>query len=448
MFYNFFLEKIVLPLGDVLVGSSFMKELKNLRYQDTLLETELEELQKEKLSKLLSYAVNNSSYYAEFKDIYEENPVKFLKKFPILDKTTLRENTDRLLTKHKSDLVMQRSSGSSGVQTTVYFDKKEQSIQRAYQIRWWEWAGYKIGDRLLQTGMNPHRGFIKSIKDILFRTKYFKAFSYNESEVTDVLSWAKKHKKISLAGYSSSLYVLSQFANTKDMKLSFRTIIVWGDKLFNYYRKSLEDIFQAKIYETYAASEGFMIAAQKDLPYMYIMSLNVFVELLDDKGNEVKEGEIGHVVVTKLDGYAMPLIRYRIGDLAVRLPRNKYPSNKELPYPLLQKVIGRDTDLVKTRSGEIMVVHTFTGIFEHFPQIKQFCVIQKDLDGIVIKFISGESFTVEILRDIEKKIKDTLQEKTFYIRFEEVNHIPPTASGKPQVIQSFLEKSSLNGSTL
>jgi len=448
MLYNLFLEKMVLPFGDLLVGSSFMKELKKLRYQDTLTEKELKQLQKEKLSKLLFYAVNNSSYYTKFKDLYEEDPLKFLKTFPILDKETLRENTDEILTKSKSDLVMQRSSGSSGLQTTVYFDKKEQSMQRAYQIRWWEWAGYKIGDPLLQTGITPKRGRLKKIKDLLFKTYYLPAFTHSEESVLNALKWAFTKNNVVLAGYASSLHVLAEMAKKNKQKLHFKTAISWGDKLFEHYRKNIEEIFATQVYETYASSEGFMIAAQKDLPYMYIMSTDVYIEILDDNGNEVPDGEMGHLIVTKLNNFSMPLIRYRIGDLAIKLPLENYPKQREYAYPLLQKVIGRDTDLIKTRSGKYMIVHSFTGIIEHYPEIKQYTVLQNDLDGIVIQYIADKNFEIKILDKIEQKIRKSLQEDSFYIHFKEVDSITPTASGKPQIIQSFLEKNTLSEATV
>ncbi len=445
MLYNLFLEKIILPLGDILVGSSFMKELKNLRYQDTLTEEQLEQLQKEKLSKLLFYAVNNSTHYAKFKDMYEEDPVKFLKKFPILDKTTLRNNTDNLLTKNKSDLVVQRSSGSSGVQTTVYFDKKEQSIQRAYQIRWWEWAGYQIGDPILQTGITPKRGTLKKIKDLLFQTYYLPAFTHSEKNALAAFKWVSCKTNVVLAGYASSLYVLAEIAKKNKQKLHFKTAISWGDKLFDHYRKSIEKTFETQVYETYASSEGFMIAAQKDLPYMYIMSTDVYVEIVDDNGEEVPDGQLGHVIVTKLNNFSMPLIRYRIGDLAIKLHRKDYPKQRKYAYPLLQKVIGRDTDLIKTRSGKYMVVHSFTGIIEHYPEIKQYTVLQKELDGIVIQYIADKNFETKILDAIEHEIRKSLQEDDFYIYFEKVESIAPTVSGKPQIIQSLLRKSNFNG---
>ena len=440
MLYNLFLEKMILPLGDRLIGSSFIRELKRLRELDTLSEKALERLQREKLSTLLSHAVKNSPFYAELEAMYDEDPVKFLKKFPIMDKSTLRENSQRLLTKEKADLIEQRSSGSSGIQTTVYFDKREQSIQRAYQIRWWEWAGYRIGDPILQTGMTTKRGAVKKIKDILFRTYYLPAFTHSKENVAEAFEWASKKRDVVLAGYASSLYVLAEIAGKGRENLHFKTAVAWGDKLFDHYRNTIEEVFETKVYETYASSEGFMIAAQKDLPYMYIMNTDVYLEILDSEGNEVEDGEIGHVVVTKLNNFSMPLIRYKIGDLAIKLPRHKYPENREYNYPLLQKVIGRDTDLIKTRSGKYMVVHSFTGIIEHYPQIKQFMVVQKDLNGIVVHYIPDRNFDKSILKEIESEIRKHLGEDEFFIVFEEVTHIPPTPSGKPQIIQSHLKR--------
>ncbi len=193
------------------------------------------------------------------------------------------------------------------------------------------------------------------------------------------------------------------------------------------------------MHETYGSAEGLMMGEQKDLDYMYIMSPNVFVELLDDEGNEVPNGQMGNVIVTNLNAFAMPLIRYKIGDLAIKLPKEYYPLNKDLAFPLWQKVVGRDTDLVTTPSGKYMVVHSFTGIFEHIPQIRQFCVIQESPNGILVKYIKGEGFKQDILKTIEQKILSNLNE-AFIIQFHEVDHIPATKSGKPQLIISKLKK--------
>jgi phenylacetate-CoA ligase len=60
------------------------------------------------------------------------------------------------------------------------------------------------------------------------------------------------------------------------------------------------------------------------------------------------DGEFGYVVVTHLDAYEMPLIKYYLGDLAIKMPKDEYPPQKELDFPLFKKMIGRDTDMVVT----------------------------------------------------------------------------------------------------
>jgi len=438
--YNRFLEQVLLPLGDKVLGSSFMSELKKLRKQDLLGEKALENLQKEKLKRLLDHAHKHSKFYAQLNIASENDPIEMLKSFPILTKETLRKNIDEILTVPEEILIEQRSSGSSGLQTIVYFSKAEQSIQQAQQIRWWEWAGYRLGDPILQTGITPNRGVVKQIKDFLLRTYYLPAFSHTEASATKALRWAASKSNPVLAGYASSLFVLATLTEEKDKSVSFKTAISWGDKLFEHYKEKIEDIFDTKVFNTYASSEGFMIAGQKDLEHMYIMSQHVYLEIIDDDGNEVPDGTLGHVVVTNLNNYSMPMIRYRLGDLAVKLPREKYPKKREYQYPLLQMVIGRDTDLVKTRSGKYMVVHSFTGIFEHFPEIKQYTVIQHNLNGIEIDYVPSEKFFPKALEEIERKILHYLDEKSFSIDFKKVDSIPPTPSGKPQIIQSFLKE--------
>ena len=59
----------------------------------------------------------------------------------------------------------------------------------------------------------------------------------------------------------------------------------------------------------------------------------------------------------------------------------------------LQKIVGRDTDVVHTPGGKALIVHFFTGVFEHLPQIKQFRIIQKKVGEIEIEFIPSETFS-------------------------------------------------------
>jgi phenylacetate-CoA ligase len=437
-FKNFIFQKIILPLGDWVFSSTVIYNLKELRKISYYSEHKLLELQKIKLQKLLIYCIDSIPYYANLTYLLKNGEID-IKHFPILTKKLLCDNKNILLNKNELKLIKNVSSGSTGQQSIVYWSKEEQSINRATQILWWEWAGYKIGDPLLQTGITPQRGFIKSLKDNLLNTYYLQAFAHSKKNVLLALKWAQKQKNPVLAGYASSLYVIATYALEENIKVKFKASVSWGDKLFDHYKKKIFEAFGVNVYETYGSAEGLMMGGQKDLNNMYLMSSNVFIEILDDNGNEVQDGEIGHVVVTNLNAYAMPLIRYKIGDLAIKLPQKDYPSKTELKFPIWKKIIGRDTDLVITESGKYLVVHSFTGIFEHIPEIKQFCVIQDTKKGITILYIKGYNFYLGLLDIIKEKIIGYINEP-FEIEFKEVESILPTKSGKPQLIISNLNK--------
>lgn len=437
--YNFILNKIILPFSELAFGIPITVEIEKLDELTKLPSAEIEKYQLKKLENLLIHSVNDSKYYREKNILIDQNDIiGSLKRFPVLTKSLLKKNTDFILTAPKEKLLKNGSSGSTGEQTIVYWSKKEQTINRATQLLWWKWGGYSIGDRLIQTGITTNRKGLKKYKDFFFRTHYLQAFSHNSDDIKSFLNNLSPKNQYVLAGYASSLFVIAKIAKENNIHINITSAISWGDKLFDHYKKTIQSAFGCKTHETYGSAEGLMIASQKDLDYLYIMSTNVFVEILDDDGNEVEDGKLGNVVITNLNGYAMPLIRYKIGDLAIKLPREKYPDKRELGLPILQKIIGRDTDIVKTPKGNYMVVHSFTGIFEHIPEISQFCVVQNELSGIEILYIKGKNFDSIILEKIKGEIEKYIKEP-FKIEFTEVLKIQNTPSGKPQLIISRLK---------
>lgn len=439
MIYNFILERIILRIGGLILRNSFIKTLNILRTYEHKSEEQLKQLEKNKLYHLLKLATTKTSYYSKFRENENKNPHEWLKVFPVIGKDEINKQGLKMLTMPKKELLPQKSSGSSGIQTTTYWSKRDQDYVRATQILWWEWAGYRIGDPILQTGIGVKRSPLKKMKDLVFRTRYILAFNHEENEMLNALYWAQKQKNPVLAGYASSIYIIATIALKYNVKVKFKTAVAFGDKMFAHYKKAIKGAFDCNVYETYGSAEGVMLGGQKDLDYMYMMTPNTVIELLDDQGDPVKDGEMGHVVVTNLNSHAMPLIRYRIGDLAIKLPEKEYPPKRELSLPLFKKVIGRDTDIVKTPKGKTLIVHSFTGVFEYISEVKQFAVVQDVISVITIKYIPNDNFRPEILNQIRNKIIDLIKED-LTIKFEEVKFIPPTPSGKPQIIISNLKK--------
>jgi phenylacetate-CoA ligase len=437
--YSRLLQSLILPLGDLLFHGNYSKKLKSVRQVLQASEKEILEFQEKSLEHILEHALKASPHYANLGiDKGNHSASNLLKQFPLLSKEELKHRENKILTMPFDSLVRNATSGSSGLQTRVYVSKEEQSTYRAIQTVWWEWAGFVIGQPMLQTGLAKTRTFEKRLKDFFFRTWYLYAFGLNRENTQEAIEWTKKTKAF-VGGYASSLFVLSDLI---DEPIQAKAAISWGDKLFDHYKDKISEKLSCEIYETYGTGEGLMIAAQHDLNYMYLMSPYVYLELLDDDGNPVEDGEIGHVVVTSLIHKAMPLIRYRLGDLAIRLPKSAYPEKRRFALPLLQKVIGRETDIVKTPRGKKLIVHSFTGILEYYDEIKQFCVLQSRIEGIRIQYIPDRGFDPSILDKIRAELLKLIDEE-FEIEFEKVEEITATASGKPQIVISKLPRARL-----
>ena len=105
------------------------------------------------------------------------------------------------------------------------------------------------------------------------------------------------------------------------------------------------------------------------------------------------------------------------------LPKEKYPPNRKFNFPLIEKVIGRNTDVVILPDNRKLIVHSFTGIFEYIPEIKQFKIIQKNRKGITVQYVLDESFTKEVLTIVKVKLQKIIMNDDFKILFEEVSII-------------------------
>ena len=284
--YRNIIENIVIPIGDVFNRTSYMRQLKYWRKVDTYTSPQLENLQKENLKEVLAHAVNTVPFYKNI-DLKGVDPYRWLNNFPVVTKNHLREQNSELISSnvHKDSLIKYSSSGSSGIQSTVYMSKAEQSIIRGILTHWWEWSGYGIGSPIVQTGMTLNRSAAKSLKDFFFRTYYLNAFSLSEYQLQKVCRTLESTKSYFLAGYASSLHVIAAYALEHKYNIGLKAVISLGDKLFDHYRSTIEEAFNCKVYDTYGSNEGLMIAAQKDLDYLYILSPHVYLEIVDDNNN-------------------------------------------------------------------------------------------------------------------------------------------------------------------
>jgi phenylacetate-CoA ligase len=265
------------------------------------------------------------------------------------------------------------------------------------------------------------------------------AYNISYENAVSNLQNAKSNNTEFFGGYASSLNVYAEIALKAGIEMKFKGVLSWGDKLFDQYKSNIQKAFgNPLITEHYGTTEGFVISGTCEFGNHHQLSPQTYLELLDKDGNEVKPGELGYVVVTRLDAYSFPLIRYYLGDLAIKEDESlKCKCGRH--FPLLKKIVGRDTDVIQTHSGKFLIVHFFTGIFEHFPQVKQFRVIQKEIGEILVEYIPADNFSDGVLELIANKMYERANEK-FPVQWQQVNIISSTASGKPQLVQNLVTK--------
>lgn len=433
--YSALLKHILLPLGSLFFSGNYTKQLKSWKAYDQLSSEALEDLQEKRSREIFTYATQHVPYY---RNLQLSGNAK-LKDLPILTKEILRAEANQLVSDEfdSESLDIHRSSGSSGVQSFTKMTKAHTFYLRALQTHWWSWGGYEPGKTLLQAGMTIERGFTKKIKDILFRVHYMNAFHLTAAAISKAISAVRTQQPKFIAGYPSALNEIAEQVIKNNEQTSFEALISYGDKLFDHHANNFEKAFLSPtIINTYGCAEGLLMACTADLPYYYIMSPHVVLEIVDDQGNTVPDGTMGHVLVSCLTNKAMPLLRYRLGDLGIMLPKASYPMQRRFNYPLLQKLVGRETDVIKTPHGNTLIVHSFTGIFEYVDAIKQFKIIQQSEKLIEVQYITdnNEPLSDSVMESLVRQLDD-LTDGTMQFEFRLVDAIAPSPSGKPQIIQ-------------
>lgn len=437
--YPWFCSKVLLPCSDLLLGQGVSKRLNQLREFQWKSIDELQRYQDHRIAHLLSKASKCVPYYADLfqrRNLHCDSiqSVYDLRKLPVLDKKTIREQSEKLLDPgYRGKKIKMMSSGSTGTQTTVWTDSSCMDEVFATQLLFWEWGGFQLGYPHLQTGMSIHRGLLKSLKDLAFRCSYVSAFGLRDNELKAMVERIDRNGIQAIFGYASSIFVLAKYMESRGQTRPMKSIFTWGDSLFPYYRELIERVFLCKVNDCYGLGEGLQCAAQCEFhDGLHEAMHGVVIEILDSDGQNLPIGELGRVVVTRLDHGCMPLIRYDTGDIASFCP-GKCSCGRNLR--LLSRIQGRSTDIVSTPSGDRLIVHFFTQIFEMVPQIVHFQVRQEQPDRITILYVPGIDFTPNLLGELKTQILENCK-FPLEIEFRAVTDIPLERSNKRRFVIS------------
>jgi phenylacetate-CoA ligase len=199
----------------------------------------------------------------------------------------------------------------------------------------------------------------------------------------------------------------------RDRKLEFKrdflkAIIVTSEVLTNEQRILMESYFNVPVINEYGCSEVGIIAAECPHHGLHISAENIVVEIMKN-GSPAKLGELGEVVITSLNNHAMPLIRYKIGDVAT-ISNKSCSCGRALP--LLKNIEGRVNNMVVTPEGKIssglVFYYISRSLIEKKGGVKKFKVVQNQVDRITFQIVKDEDFKEHNLNTLVKKTHEYL----------------------------------------
>jgi phenylacetate-CoA ligase len=236
-----------------------------------------------------------------------------------------------------------------------------------------------------------------------------------------------------IVGYPSSLYTLAQFI-TKHAITSIRPKVVLGNSepMLAFQREVIREAFQCPVHEWYSSTEQAFFAYECPHHSYHIVHPYGIVEIVDSKGMPLEHDATGDIVCTGLTNYAMPLIRYHIGDSASIGTAECPCGNKS---EVFKNILGRSDDLLITPDGRS--IGRLDPVFKGLNGIKECQIIQKKRDRLLLKIVKDECFSAreetQVITSLQKRIGTAMD-----IHVEYVDTIPREANGKFRAVVSHL----------
>ena len=440
---------LVCPLHERLLGRRTLRFLRELEWSQWSAPDDLRRLQAIKLAALLRHAAANTSFYRDrFRGagVRPDDPdaPASLHRLPFLNKDDIRGSIDAMLWHGcPGGLHVSHTGGSTGEPLTFYYDRRRQGYDQAARLRSQRWFGVRLGDPQLYLWGSPIEvgaaDRMKRLRDRLFNHDLLDAFDMSPARLDTYLDAWDRFRPVSLYGYPSSIAMFVQHAQWRGRRLDtsrLRAVFVTGEVCLPQDREAIGSYFRVPVADGYGSRDGGFIAHECPHGRMHLTAENVLVELIDGNG-PAATGEAGEIVITHLDAYAMPLIRYRTGDVG-RLVPGRCACGRGLP--LMDVVQGRTTDALHLRDGTVKHGLSIIYPLRALAGVRRFCVTQFETYGVLIEVVRNQNADALTREKVLRSVRPVLgAEAAVTVRF--VDDIPAAPSGKFRYVASHVRPS-------
>lgn len=440
-------RQVVFPLLQRKEGGRVLQLLEDLEKSQWHRPEQLQKTRWSRLNALLDHAYRTVPYYRTLFDTYGLHPREFtgledLGKLPTLTKEVVRDRGRELMsTRTEGPLVERRTSGSTGIPLAVHASPVACDAWVAASLRTFRWWGLDVGLRQLKL-VNPHGKSRATLlkQHWLMNTDEYSVFELDAAALEKVYQRAVRFRCEVLFGYPSALTLFAQHVAGRGRRseLRLRAILTTAEVLYPDHRELLQRVFACPVINEYGSSECGYLAGECRWGHLHIAAENVLIEF--ERGATADgddDDTASEMVVTDLTNFAMPLIRYRIGDLGA--PGQECPCGRGLPA--LRLSVGRTEDVVTLPDGRKVDGSVFGTVIEELTRqgvaVKQFRAIQHRLDHIEV-LVATDHTEHQALRQLSSRLQSALGARlTVVVRA--VDHIPVEPSGKLRRFVSLLD---------
>jgi phenylacetate-CoA ligase len=276
------------------------------------------------------------------------------------------------------------------------------------------------------------------IDAFFMRRLFIPAYEIKDGNIRGFIRKLQKHRPVLVDGYAESFNFLAHYAHSHGLD-GFRPKAVMSSAQImpEQVRETIEARFQTAVFDKYGSREFSGIAYEDESHDGHlVMAESYIVEILKD-GRPALPGEIGEIVITDLNNFHVPLIRYRIGDLAVAVEEGGV-SETARQLPRIGRIEGRSQAIVLCSNGAWLPGTFFAHFFkDHDHIIRHYQVVQEQRGAMTINIVPGPHFSEEgmaaIMHDLRHFTGDEMRIDT-----QMVDSIPLLRTGKRTSVVSRL----------
>ncbi len=406
---------------------------------------QIRDFQFNQIKKLVTLAFDETEFYRQkYSRIgFEPEDLKSwsdFEKLPTVTKEELIENHDKCIVtskKNKKDLIVSKSSGSSGKVIDVIYEGNAYIKEALITLRMFQQSfDYSIFDKqaLIYTSLYPYQSI----------AGFYKAnYIFTLTPVEEIIRKLIKMQPQFIVSYPSVLMDIIKIINKSDLKKLYPKAISTNSEYSSpHQRKLISSFFKCSVFDEYSSEELARIAFQCKNDNYHIQEDCSYIEILNpDNDKNCVLGEMGEVVGTCFLNEVMPFIRYRQGDLGI-LDVHKCACGNN--GRIFAKISGRKNSSFYKKDGSIipsglLLDWTYELILKNKIPILQFQLIQQSYDQIEFDIILISKVNIKQTQQIIQQSFTEYFGRNFIVKMNIVKSIPKTPAGKHIPIKSLVK---------